>query len=107
MSQQRPDEALKKSGHSPSGGLRLGQLRGLLVVLECALSVVLLTGAGLLIRSFQSLNSVNPGFNSDGVLLLRVSLAKNTGNDGAQSVFTQREAAFHEISERLAGVPGV
>jgi predicted permease len=107
MSQQRPNEALIKASHSSSGGLRLGQMRGLLVVLECALSVVLLTGAGLLIRSFQSLQSVNPGFNPEGLLLLRVSLPKVPGNDGAQSVFTQREAAFDQITQRIAVVPGV
>ncbi len=60
-----------------------------------------------MIRSFQRLQSVNPGFNPEGVLLVRVSLPKVTGDVGAQSVFTQREAAFDQITERIAGVPGV
>ena len=107
MSLQHPNDALKEGSRNSSGGLRLRQTRGLLVVMECALSVVLLTGAGLLIRSFQRLQSVNPGFNPEGVLLVRVSLPKVTGNVGAQSVFTQREAVFDQITERIAGVPGV
>lgn len=107
MSRQRPNEVLKETSRNSSGGLKLRQMRGLLVVLECALSVVLLTGAGLLTRSFQRLQSVNPGFNAEGVLLVRVSLPTVTGNVGGQNVFVQREAVFHQITERIAGVPGV
>jgi predicted permease len=107
MSRQNPSEVLKETSRNSSGGLRLRKMRGLLVVVECALSIVLLSGAGLLLRSFQRLQSVDSGFNAEGVLLVRVSLPPVIGNAEGQNVFVQREVAFHQITERIAGVPGV
>lgn len=99
ISQQRPQPALKENSTS-SGGLGLRRTHSLLAVLECALAVVLLTGAGLLIRSFLKLQSVNPGFNPAGVLLARVSPPLSLrGNRG--------EAYFQQVRERIAALPGV
>jgi predicted permease len=99
ISQQRPQQALKENSTS-SGGLGLRRTHSLLAVLECALAVVLLTGAGLLIRSFLHLQSVNPGFNPAGVLLARVSPPLSLhGNRG--------EAYFQQVRERIAAIPGV
>jgi predicted permease len=73
---------------------------GLLVVAECALAVVLLTGAGLLVRSFLRLQAVNPGFKPEGVLLIRVAPPTSIRGGGA-------EAFFQQIRERISGLPAV
>jgi predicted permease len=73
-----------------------------LVVGEIALALVLLTGAGLLIRSAIALNDVDPGFDPRGVLVGRVSLPAS-GYDSAAVV----QQAFERIDERLAQAPGV
>jgi putative ABC transport system permease protein len=76
--------------------------RGGIVVAEVALAVTLLVGAGLLLRSFQSLLSVDTGFRPDGVLTFRVSLPdRGYGSDTAQRTFVD---AFEA---RLGALPGV
>ena len=78
------------------------RLRSLLVVSEVAISLMLLIGAGLLIRSFVRLQAVSPGFNPDGVISMRV------GASGRQ--FANREAAvefFRQFGDRIAALPGV
>ena len=65
---------LQESGRSGGGGRRMHRLRSTLVVAEMALAVILLTGAGLLIRSFIALTQVNPGFQPGGAITLRVTL---------------------------------
>src|SRR4029077_8093245 len=73
----RPDltDALKESGRS-TAGLRTNRLRSALVVSEVALSLVLLVGAGLMIRSFEKLNEVDPGFKPGQVLTLGVAFLR-------------------------------
>ncbi len=98
--------ALKSGGRSGSdhGGLniRRNRLRALLVVSEIALSSMLLIGAGLLIRSFVRLQSVPPGFRTDGVFSMGVAL---TGPKYRDSKVTS--AAYREIERRVARLPGV
>jgi len=65
---------LQESGRGGGGGRRMHRLRSTLVVAEMALAVILLTGAGLLIRSFIALTQVNPGFQPGGAITLRVTL---------------------------------
>jgi len=100
ISQQRPHQALKESGGS-SGGQALRRTHGWLAVLECALAVALVAGAGLMIRSFLRLQAVNPGFKPEGVLLARVLPPLSIRSGG------QAEAFFQEALERLAAIPGV
>jgi putative ABC transport system permease protein len=98
--------ALKSGGRSAQGdgGFNTSRrrLRSLLVVSELALSLMLLIGAGLLVRSFVRLQSVSPGFNADSVISMRL------GASGRQ--FQNREAAgefFRQVGDRISSVPGV
>jgi len=95
-----PNETLKEGGRDPVAG-RGNRIRGSLVVAEVAISLVLLIGAGLLINSFLRLRNVDPGFRSDNLLTMRVSLPQSKY---AQQ--TQRAAFYNEGKRRLGGVPG-
>ena len=100
----KPDlnDALKESGRGTTGGVRRARLRGALVVTEIALSLVLLVGAGLLIKSFQRLSDVNPGFDADPVLSATMSLPEvGEGEEQKQAEF------FRQALERTAQQPGV
>lgn len=94
--------ALKDGGRTGTEGGRHGRLRSLLVVSQFALALPLLVGAGLMIRSFAALQSVNPGFDADGVLSMTVSVS-GTGQmtEGRRSVF------FPELVRRVSALPGV
>jgi putative ABC transport system permease protein len=102
VSRSNPNEALKEGGRGSSGGLRLRQTRGLLVVVECAMAVALLASAGLMIRSFMRLQSVDPGFKPEGLLLARVSLPQSPNRPPAQT-----SAFFRQVIDRVASLPGV
>lgn len=79
-----------------------GGLRSLLVVAQIALAVVTLAAAGLLMRSYARLASVDPGFNSERVLSLEYRLPRNKYGDPAA------QAAFHaQVLEKVRAVPGV
>jgi putative ABC transport system permease protein len=91
--------ALKEEGRGDTGGHR-NRLRHLLVVSEVALALVLLIGAGLLIKSFSRLMEVNPGFRTDGVLTFQVTL---TGGKSAPQIVNFVE----QIVERLKALPSV
>ncbi len=67
-------EALKAGAGRLTGSQNSGRLRSFLVVAEVALSIVLLAGAGLLMRSFQRIGAANPGFGADHLLTARISL---------------------------------
>ncbi len=79
----KPDltDALKESGRT-TAGIRGNRIRGALVMSEVALSLVLLVGAGLMIRSFAKLNQVDPGFDPDQVLTMGVALAAQQVSGG-------------------------
>lgn len=91
--------ALKEEGRSDTGGHR-NRLRHLLVVSEVALALVLLIGAGLLIKSFSRLLDVNPGFRAEGVLTFQVTLT-------AEKSSPQKVTFIEQILERLRALPGV
>ena len=95
-------EALKDGARQVGAGTRHRRLRHAFVVAEIALAVVLLVGAGLMLRSFQGLRQVDPGFDSHNVLTMRVSLpAAKYGNDTARLRFFQNAVAH---IEQLPGV---
>ena len=84
---------------SDSGGERL---RGVLVVSEVALSLVLLIGAGLLIRSLWKLRSVNPGFDAQNVLTMSVAMPET------KYPKPREQAAFYnQVLEKTRVLPGV
>jgi putative ABC transport system permease protein len=96
---------LKDVSRSATAGLGTTRSRGLLIVSEVALSMVLLVGAGLLIRSLIALNAVNPGFDVQHVLTARVTLPATAYPDAASArSFFQR--AVDEIKE-LPGASAV
>ncbi len=100
----KPDlnETLKEGGRSDTSGGRGRRLRDLLVVSEIALTLVLLVGAGLLLKSFKRLQEVNLGYKPEGVLTARVSLPR------AKYREPQKVAAFYEqLTENLRNSPGV
>jgi putative ABC transport system permease protein len=84
---------------SDSGGHRT---RSLLVVAEVALSLVLLIGAGLMIRSFQQLHGVNPGFESHGVLTMTAAVSRAKFPLPAQQI-----NFFEQVLQRVRTLPGV
>jgi predicted permease len=98
--------ALKAGGRSgqSNGGLKISRhgLRGLLVVSEVALSLVLLIGAGLLIRSFIRIQSVPPGFTTDGVLSMQVAASGSKYHD--EKVVAR---FYKEIGDRVSHLTGV
>ena len=97
-----PDLARGLGGRGQSGGDRKAhRLRDFLVVAEIALSLVLLIGGGLLLRTFATLQKVEPGFDARGVLVGSV-----TPNFFGTSV-DGRTQFFREIGEELATLPGV
>jgi putative ABC transport system permease protein len=100
----RPDlsDTLKEGGRAVSAGLRRNRMRAALVSGEMALAIMLLIGAGLLIRSFVHLENVGPGFQPDRILSLRIGLT-STRYANRQ----QRSAGLAEIIRRIGQVLGV
>ena len=101
-----PNSSLKAGGRSGQGDsglyLKRHRLRGLLVVSELALSLVLLIGAGLLIRSFIRLQSVPPGFTTDNVMSLQVVVSDPKYRDDKITA-----NFYREVESRIAHLPGV
>jgi putative ABC transport system permease protein len=95
--------ALKEGGRLSSAGRARHRARNTLVVAEIALAVVLLVASGLMIRTFQAMRKVEPGFTRpEEVLTLRISIPTSLIEDPVQT------ARLHEqISQRIAQVPGV
>src|SRR5215212_3096890 len=73
-SRGRAGDALKEGGRSATAGTARQRLRSTFVVVELAVALVLLVGAGLLIKTFWKLRSVEPGFNADHLITMRVEL---------------------------------
>lgn len=100
----KPDlnDALKEGSRGASGGIRSNRTRSVFVIAEVAICLVLLIGAGLMIKSFSRLTNINPGFNPENMLTVNVALS------GAR----YREAAavsgfYKQTVDRLSSLPGV
>ena len=104
MQFSKPDlnETLKDAGRSSTDGRHRQRLRGLLVISELALSIVLLAGAGLMIKSFIKVQGANPGFNTQSLLTMRLSLPRSKYSD-----FNHQTRFFQELIERIQSQPGV
>src|SRR5262249_27396080 len=94
------NDALKETSRGVSGGRR--RLRELLVTLEVAASLILLTGAGLLVRSFVRIQQSNPGFRAENVLTFQLVLPAAQYREEPKRV-----ALFDSVLQRLRTLPGV
>jgi putative ABC transport system permease protein len=94
-------DSLKDGARGSEGTLR-NRTRSLLVVVESAVAVILLIGAGLLVRSLIALQKVNPGFDANNVLTLRIDLpSKKYEGEGKFANF------FEQLQTRVGSLPGV
>ena len=97
------DQSLKEGGKSGSNS-STQRVRGLLVVTEIALAVVLLAGAGLMLRSFTRLQNTSPGFTPDGVLHLEINPTYQRQEDYRVEFMSRH---YQKLLEQIATVPGV
>jgi len=102
LSRANVNQALKQGLGRTDTDSSGNRTRSILVVLEVSLSLVLLIGAGLMIRSFQMLHEVNPGFESHGVLTMTPAVSRKTFSQPLQQIsFNDR------VLERVRALPGV
>ena len=95
-------EALNQEGRgSASGGVKHQRMRRVLVVAEMALALVLLVGAGVMLRSFSSLQRVQPGFDSRNLLVIDLPLSPTTYREDLS-----RTTMVERVVERVAALPG-
>jgi putative ABC transport system permease protein len=94
-------ESLKEGGRGSGEGSRRNRTRGVLVIAELSVAVILLVGAGLLIKSLWLLRNVKPGFDSHNVLTFSVTLPDIRYKEEDQSKF------FQDLAKRIESLPGV
>jgi putative ABC transport system permease protein len=95
-------QALKTAGGNTGGTATGARFREILTAAQVAVSIVLLVGAGLVLRSLLKLNEVNPGFDARNVLMMEVNPTYNS-DEPAQA----RVDRFSRLLHRLSGMPGV
>jgi putative ABC transport system permease protein len=102
LQSSKPDlnETLKEAGRGSTGRRHI--MRSILVVSEVALTLVLLIGAGLMIRSFYHLQRVDPGFSADNLLTFNVSLPQKKYPDPQQRI-----NFYQQLLQNLTALPGV
>jgi predicted permease len=98
-----PEQSLKKGGRSGTGA-GMQRIRGLLVVTEIALAVVLLAGAGLMLRSFTRLQNTAIGFTPEGVLHLEINPTYQRQEDYRVEFMSRH---YQRLLQQVAAVPGV
>src|SRR5262245_17083944 len=95
-------EPLKRASHGAGRGFTQGRMRNTLVVFEVALSLVLLSGAGLLMRSFVKLQKVDMGFNPETILFARIPMPR-----GRYTTAAEKQSFYQPLLSRLHDLPGV
>jgi putative ABC transport system permease protein len=107
----RLSDALKTSARGGSSGMRSQRLRSALVIGEVALAVLLLAGAGLMIRSIQKLAAIDPGFEAANVLMVNATIPRQTAPPAAPGKAAAAPAPFvsshADLVDRIRAVPGV
>ncbi len=98
------NETLKEGGRGAGGSVRRNRLRSALVVAEVALSLVLLVGASLFVRSFLQLQTASGGFDTANLLTLRFYLPSGVYADGDEAAMARR---VEDIVRRVEALPGV
>ncbi len=93
---------LAGSGKGSAGGFRHGKLRAALVIVEVALSIVLLAGAGLMMRTLYALTHVSLGFDSSNVLAASITLPQ-----ASYTTVAEKKAFFQQALARISALPGV
>jgi putative ABC transport system permease protein len=96
------NETLKEGGRDSAAGRLGNRIRGLLVIAEVAVSLILLVGAGLLINSFMRLSHIDPGFRANNLLTMRVVLPELKYAD-----HRRRSAFYTDLVSRVEALPGV
>jgi predicted permease len=99
--------ALKDGGRGATGGLQRNRLRAVLIVAEVALSMVLLIGAGLMIRSFAQMTRVNRGFQPEYLLTAKLDFSISGFTTWVRPTETRPQVTIRELMERLKNQPGV
>lgn len=102
MSNPNPNEALKEGVRGSSSSPGRQRLRALLVVTEVALALVLLVGAGLMVKGFGALLNQYPGFDRSNVLTFHIALAESSARDEAHV-----RDFYAQVIEKLQALPGV
>jgi len=102
LARSDPNSSLRDEGRGLSVGHTHARMKNLLVVTQVALSLLLVIGSGLLLRSFMRLLRVDPGFDSENVLTMNVSLPSVK-----YSKPEQQTAFFDEVLRRASALPGV
>jgi predicted permease len=101
ISKTNVNEILKEGGRGNAGGRRARWLTGTMVVLELALTLVLLVGAGLMVRSFLKLYTMDIGIRTDNLMTMDMRLP-----DGKYPTPETRRAFYDRLAPRLAALPG-
>ena len=102
VSRPNVNESLQQGVKGSTGGVHTNRLRALLVISQVSLSLLLLAGAGLLIKSFFNLRATNPGFDPQRLMTLQISLPRLRYPELNQQIH-----AFDAIMEKISGIPGV
>lgn len=107
LSKQDLQSGLKASGPGQPAGTTNHQLRGLLVVVQIALTLILLIGAGLLGKSFYRLLHVDPGFRTESAVVMDLSLPRSEDDVRKKLLAKSTRLFYQELIERLNRLPGV
>jgi putative ABC transport system permease protein len=102
LSQSNLQEALREGGRGVAGSHAAAKTRAILLVVQCALAIMLLAGAGLLLRSLNALRGMDTGFRTDNVLTMRVNASRTKYAQAAQL-----RQFYDQLLQRVRALPGV